>query len=26
SYVLIRKPGMYQDFIRIKSKSAGWKL
>lgn len=23
---LIRKPGMYQDFIRIKSKSAGWKL
>ncbi|WP_412072873.1 hypothetical protein, partial [Staphylococcus aureus] len=21
-----RKPGMYQDFIRIKSKSAGWKL
>ncbi|HCT1638585.1 TPA: ABC transporter ATP-binding protein [Staphylococcus aureus] len=23
---LIRKPVMYQDFIRIKSKSAGWKL
>ncbi|HAR4275839.1 TPA: ABC transporter ATP-binding protein [Staphylococcus aureus] len=23
---LIRKLGMYQDFIRIKSKSAGWKL
>ncbi|MCG5681051.1 ABC transporter ATP-binding protein [Staphylococcus aureus] len=23
---LIRKPGMYQDFIRIKSKSADWKL
>ncbi|HBC9226138.1 TPA: ABC transporter ATP-binding protein [Staphylococcus aureus] len=23
---LIRKPGMYQDFIRIKSKLAGWKL
>ncbi|HDS2072363.1 TPA: ABC transporter ATP-binding protein [Staphylococcus aureus] len=23
---LIRKPEMYQDFIRIKSKSAGWKL
>ncbi|HCY6390559.1 TPA: ABC transporter ATP-binding protein [Staphylococcus aureus] len=23
---LIRKPGMYQDIIRIKSKSAGWKL
>lgn len=23
---LFRKPGMYQDFIRIKSKSAGWKL
>ncbi|HBE6996433.1 TPA: ATP-binding cassette domain-containing protein [Staphylococcus aureus] len=23
---LIQKPGMYQDFIRIKSKSAGWKL
>lgn len=23
---LIRKPGMYQDFIRVKSKSAGWKL
>ncbi|HEB2280720.1 TPA: ABC transporter ATP-binding protein [Staphylococcus aureus] len=23
---LIRKPGMYQDFITIKSKSAGWKL
>lgn len=23
---LIRKPGMYQDFIRIKSISAGWKL
>ena len=23
---LIRKSGMYQDFIRIKSKSAGWKL
>ncbi|HBC4588394.1 TPA: ABC transporter ATP-binding protein [Staphylococcus aureus] len=23
---LIRKPGMSQDFIRIKSKSAGWKL
>lgn len=23
---LIRKPGMYQDFIRIKSKSVGWKL
>ncbi|MRW77677.1 ATP-binding cassette domain-containing protein [Staphylococcus aureus] len=23
---LIQKPGMYQDFITIKSKSAGWKL